>query len=120
MTVTVFNSQDRDSRNGMGSFCLVSVRKKKCFRKYTEYIKTQEDDCLLRIESITSSFKALLCELMNVACLDANAAVSPGALKRSAELLASAVDVVRTGLNDFSNFLQVKALRNFTLGSYPF
>lgn len=77
-------------------------------------MKTAEPDCLLRIESSSAGFQALLCELLWRTCLDSIA------LHAAVSGIESGAEHVRKGLNDFSSFLQVKALCNFTLGSYPF
>ncbi|KAK3930600.1 Hermansky-Pudlak syndrome 1 protein-like protein [Frankliniella fusca] len=82
-------------------------------RKYIEYMKTAEPDCLLRIESSSAGFQSLLCELLWRACLDSIA------LRAAVSGIESGAEHVRKGLHDFSSFLQVKALCNFTLGSYP-
>ncbi|XP_026289736.1 BLOC-3 complex member HPS1 [Frankliniella occidentalis] len=80
-------------------------------RKYIEYMKTTEPDCLLRIESSSAGFQSLLCELLWRTCLDSIA------LRAAVSGIESGADHVRKGLHDFSSFLQVKALCNFTLGS---
>ncbi|KAJ1525914.1 hypothetical protein ONE63_009103 [Megalurothrips usitatus] len=78
-------------------------------RKYIEYMKTAVPDCLLRIESSSAGFQGLLCELLWRTCLDSIA------LHAAVSGIESGADHVRKGLHDFSSFLQVKALCNFTL-----
>lgn len=76
-------------------------------------MKTADADCLLRIESSSAGFQSLLCELLWRTCLDSIA------LHAAVSGIESGAEHVRKGLHDFSSFLQVKALCNFTLGSYP-
>lgn len=83
-------------------------------KKYIDYMKTQELDCVLRIESSTSSFNDNLRDLFHLVCMDASQLV------QSRDVIVSIMKTVKQRLSDFSNFLKVKALRNFTLGSYPF
>ncbi|XP_034233970.1 Hermansky-Pudlak syndrome 1 protein homolog isoform X1 [Thrips palmi] len=80
-------------------------------RKYIEYIKAPLPDCLLRIESSSAGFQSLLCELLWRTCLDSIA------LHAAVSGVESGAEHVRKGLHDFSSFLEVKALCNFTLGS---
>jgi hypothetical protein len=82
-------------------------------KKYLEYIKTTDAECLLRVEASTTPFVEDLKKLLQFTCFD-NKMVDIG---RDAVLAVSGT--VKHRLSDFSSFLKVKALRNFTLGSYP-
>lgn len=83
-------------------------------KKYVEYMKTAEIECILRIESSTTAFIDTLKELLHLILWDTSA-VSQGH-----ETVKTVCNLVKNRLSDFSKFLKVKALRNFTLGSYPF
>jgi Hermansky-Pudlak syndrome 1 protein len=83
-------------------------------RKYQELIKSQDMECILRIESVGVQLMDLLCETFRLVCLD-QAGVS-----HSVDPAKSVARAVRVKLADFIGFLKVKAMRNFTLGSYPF
>lgn len=82
-------------------------------KKYLEYIKTTDSECLLRVEASTAPFVEDLKELLQLTCFD-NKMIDIG---RDAVLAVAST--VKHRLSDFSSFLKVKALRNFTLGSYP-
>jgi hypothetical protein len=82
-------------------------------KKYLEYIKTTEPVCLLRVEASATPFVEDLKELLQFTCFD-NKVLAVG---RDAVLAVAST--VKHRLSDFSSFLKVKALRNFTLGSYP-
>lgn len=82
-------------------------------KKYLEYIKTTDSDCLLRVEASATPFLEDLKELLQFTCFD-NKVLDVG---RDAVLAVAST--VKHRLSDFSSFLKVKALRNFTLGSYP-
>lgn len=83
-------------------------------KKYHEYMKTTDSDCLLRVEASATPFLEDLKELLQSTCFD-NKVLDVG---RDAVLAVAST--VKHRLSDFSSFLKVKALRNFTLGSYPF
>jgi hypothetical protein len=82
-------------------------------KKYVEYIKTADSECLLRVEACTAPFVEDLKLLLQLTCFDSKM-IDVG---RDAVLAVSGT--VKHRLSDFSSFLKVKALRNFTLGSYP-
>jgi hypothetical protein len=82
-------------------------------KKYLEYIKTTDSDCLLRVEASATPFVEDLKELLQFTCFDDKVL----AVGRDAVLAVAST--VKHRLSDFSSFLKVKALRNFTLGSYP-
>lgn len=82
-------------------------------KKYVELVKSRDPECILRIESSTSGFTDTMKELLQLTCFDKNF------LKQGIDVILAVSKLVRQKLNDFSNFLKVKALKNFTLGSYP-
>nr|CAD7263622.1 unnamed protein product [Timema shepardi] len=69
-------------------------------KKYIEYMKTLDTDCILRVESSTNYFVDTLKELLRFTCFD------PGALLMGMTALLSAVEGVRHQLADFSEFLK--------------
>lgn len=83
-------------------------------KKYAELLKTRDLDAILQIESNTSSFVDALKELFRLTCLDKSF------LKQGVDLIITVSRLVSQKLNDFSDFLKVKALKNCTIGSYPF
>lgn len=82
-------------------------------KKYLEYIKTTDSDCLLRVEASTAPFVEDLKELLQFTCFDTKL------LDIGRDAVLAVASTVKHRLSDFSSFLKVKALRNFTLGSYP-
>ncbi|KAI4491580.1 hypothetical protein M0804_002972 [Polistes exclamans] len=83
-------------------------------KKYMELLKSRDPESILQIESNTSGFTDTVKELFRLTCFDRNF------LKQGIDVLTTVGRLVRQKLNDFSDFLKVKALKNFTLGSYPF
>ncbi|XP_035725832.1 Hermansky-Pudlak syndrome 1 protein homolog isoform X3 [Vespa mandarinia] len=80
-------------------------------KKYTELLKSRDPESILQIESNTSGFTDTVKELFRLTCFDRNF------LKQGVDVLTTVGRLVRQKLNDFSDFLKVKALKNFTLGS---
>lgn len=78
-------------------------------RKYLEFLKNPDSECMMRIESSTSSFVDNLKMLFQITCQDEKV------LKEHTKLIESVYQGVKRRLKDFSEFLKVKALRNFTL-----
>jgi hypothetical protein len=83
-------------------------------KKYTELLKSRDPESILQIESNTSSFLDALKELFRMTCLNKNF------LKQGLDVIMTVSRLVCHKLNDFNDFLKVKALKNFTIGSYPF
>ncbi|XP_076759749.1 Hermansky-Pudlak syndrome 1 protein [Xylocopa sonorina] len=83
-------------------------------KKYMDLLKSRDPESILQIESNTAGFTDNLKELYRLTCFDKNF------LKQGVDVLTTVGKLVRQKLNDFSDFLKVKALKNFTLGSYPF
>nr|CAD7587257.1 unnamed protein product [Timema genevievae] len=69
-------------------------------KKYMEYMKTLDTDCILRVESSTNYFVDTLKELLRFTCFN------PGALLMGRTALLSVVEGVRHQLADFSEFLK--------------
>lgn len=80
-------------------------------KKYIEYIKTGELNCIVRVESITTSFTDCLKDLLSYTCWDSSVTT------HGRDSVVAVTSLVKHKLADFSNFLKVKALRNFTMGS---
>lgn len=80
-------------------------------KKYTDLLKSRDPEAILQIESNTSGFTDTMKELLQLTCFDRNF------LKQGLDVLTTVGRLVRQKLNDFSDFLKVKALKNFTLGS---
>ncbi|XP_043508375.1 Hermansky-Pudlak syndrome 1 protein homolog isoform X2 [Frieseomelitta varia] len=80
-------------------------------KKYLDLLKSRDPESILQIESNTSGFTDNLKELYRLTCFDKNF------LKQGVDVLTTVGKLVRQKLNDFSDFLKVKALKNFTLGS---
>lgn len=83
-------------------------------KKYLDLLKSRDPESILQIESNTPTFTDNLKELYRLTCFDKQF------LKQGVDVLTTVGRLVRQKLNDFSDFLKVKALKNFTLGSYPF
>lgn len=80
-------------------------------KKYLDLLKSRDPESILQIESNTSGFTDNLKELYRLTCFDKSF------LKQGVDVLTTVGKLVRQKLNDFSDFLKVKALKNFTLGS---
>ncbi|XP_014486622.1 PREDICTED: Hermansky-Pudlak syndrome 1 protein homolog isoform X2 [Dinoponera quadriceps] len=81
-------------------------------RKYGDLLRTRDPEAVLQIEANTSGLAETLRELLRLTCFDRNF------LKHGLDVLTTVGRLVRQKLNDFNDFLKVKALKNFTLGSY--
>ncbi|RLU22457.1 hypothetical protein DMN91_004735 [Ooceraea biroi] len=82
-------------------------------KKYNDLLRSRDPEVILQIEANTTGFVETLKELLRLTCFDRNF------LKQGIDVLTTVGRLVRQKLNDFSDFLKVKALKNFTLGSYP-
>ncbi|XP_024936234.1 uncharacterized protein LOC107263082 isoform X2 [Cephus cinctus] len=80
-------------------------------KKYMDLLKSRDPESILQIESNTSGFIETMKELFRLTCFDNNF------LKQGTDVIVTVSRLVRQKLNDFSDFLKVKALKNFTLGS---
>ncbi|KAG5333721.1 HPS1 protein, partial [Acromyrmex charruanus] len=79
-------------------------------KKYSDLLRSRDPEVVLQIEANTSGFVETLKELLRLTCFDKNF------LKQGIDVLTTVGRLVRQKLNDFSDFLKVKALKNFTLG----
>lgn len=80
-------------------------------KKYIEFIKNPDSECIVQIESSTTKFLDCLKLLLELTCLDETV------LQEHRPVIESVYLTARDRLKDFSEFLQVKVLRNFTLTS---
>ncbi|XP_029671131.1 Hermansky-Pudlak syndrome 1 protein homolog isoform X3 [Formica exsecta] len=80
-------------------------------KKYSDLLRSRDLEVVLQIEANISGFLETLKELLRLTCFDRNF------LKQGIDVLTTVGRLVRQKLNDFSDFLKVKALKNFTLGS---
>lgn len=80
-------------------------------KKYNDLLRSRDLEVVLQIEANTSGFLETLKELLRLTCFDRNF------LKQGVDVLTTVGRLVRQKLSDFSDFLKVKALKNFTLGS---
>ncbi|KAK0183216.1 hypothetical protein PV327_001277 [Microctonus hyperodae] len=80
-------------------------------RKYMDFFKLHDSDSMLQIESNMPGLIETMKELFRFTCFDRNF------LKIGNDVILTVSRLVRQKFNDFSDFLKVKALKNFTLGS---
>lgn len=66
------------------------------------------------LEATYSSLVKTLRHLLQLTCLDKSV------VSRTYKAACTVADQVRISLADFTNFLKIKAIQNFSLGSYPF
>lgn len=104
---TVSNDVDMSQRRMQARWSFVR-------KKYNELLKSRDPESILQIESNTSSFVDSMKDLFRLTCFDKQF------LKRGTDVIVTSSRLVGQKLVDFSDFLKVKALKNFTLGSYPF
>lgn len=83
-------------------------------KKYTEFIKGSAEEALLRAETSIIGFLDTLKEILKQTCFDRKF------LQSNQKFVEEEANVIRNKLNFFNDFLKVKAVRNFSLGSYPF
>ncbi|XP_020289802.1 Hermansky-Pudlak syndrome 1 protein homolog isoform X2 [Pseudomyrmex gracilis] len=81
-------------------------------KKYNDLLRSRDPEVVVQIEANTSGFVETLKELLRLTCFDRNF------LKQGTDVLTTVGRLVRQKLSDFSDFLKVKAMKNFTLGSY--
>lgn len=83
-------------------------------KKYIDFLKNSVDESLLRAETATLNFLENLKELLSLTAFDRTV------LKPTQKHILNVANIVSERLSNFNNFLKVKAIRNFSLGSYPF
>ncbi|XP_015121031.1 Hermansky-Pudlak syndrome 1 protein homolog [Diachasma alloeum] len=80
-------------------------------KKYLELLKSRDPEAILQIESNISGFIETMKELFKLTCF------SRSFLKHGNDLILTVCRLVKQKFNDFTGFLKVKALKNFTLRS---
>lgn len=83
-------------------------------KKYLDYFKNSVDESLLRAETATLNLLENLKELLSLTAFD------KAVIKPTQKHVQNVANIVTEKLSNFNNFLKVKAIRNFSLGSYPF
>ncbi|KAL7292162.1 hypothetical protein TKK_0014119 [Trichogramma kaykai] len=83
-------------------------------KKYLEIIKSRDPDAILQIEANQTAFTDALRDLFRLTCLDKNF------LKLGTDMITTVSRLVSQKLNDISDFIKVKALKNVDAASYPF
>lgn len=83
-------------------------------KKYQEYLKNASDEALLRAETLALGFLENLKELLSLTSVDGSI------LQASRKHVIEAAKIVKEKLDTFDEFLKVKSIKNFSLGSYPF
>ncbi|XP_034952324.1 Hermansky-Pudlak syndrome 1 protein homolog [Chelonus insularis] len=80
-------------------------------KKYVDFLKLRDSESILQIESNMPGFIDTMKELFRLTCFNRSF------LKTGCDVILTVCRLVRQKFNDFSDFLKVKALKNFTLGS---
>lgn len=83
-------------------------------KKYLDFIKSNSDEALLRAETLALGLLENLKQLLSLTSIDEKIVAS--SQKQTIEV----AKIVSEKLNSYNEFLKVKSIRNFTLGSYPF
>lgn len=82
-------------------------------KKFYELLKSRDPESILQIEANIGGFSETMKELFRLTCFDRSF------LKLGTDVIITVSRLVGQRINDFSDFLKVKALKNFSLGSYP-
>ncbi|KAK9875116.1 hypothetical protein WA026_005909 [Henosepilachna vigintioctopunctata] len=80
-------------------------------KKYTEFLKNSSEEALLKAESMSLGFLANLKELLHLTTMDDNV------LKSNQKNMIEASKVVSDKLDNIKDFVKVKVMKNFSLGS---
>lgn len=83
-------------------------------KKYLDFLKTTSDEALLRAETLALGLLENLKQLLSLMAVDDKILTS------TRNQTAEVAKIVSEKLNSYNEFLKVKSIRNFTLGSYPF
>lgn len=83
-------------------------------KKYIEFIKNASDEALLRAETSAVSLLDNLKNILELTCFDKTFLLS------NVQHVEESALIMQNKLDCFIDFLKVKAIRNFSLGSYPF
>lgn len=82
-------------------------------KKYLEFIKSNSNEALQTAENSTAGLLKILKELLSLTAFDNSV------LYTTQVCLKDITKMVSNKLQNFNEFFKAKALRNFTLGSYP-
>lgn len=83
-------------------------------KKYQEFLKNASEEALLRAETTVIAFLDNLKEILNLTSFDKTF------LHVNRSHVEESANIMKEKLDCFNDFLKVKAIRNFSLGSYPF
>ncbi|XP_045467647.1 Hermansky-Pudlak syndrome 1 protein homolog [Harmonia axyridis] len=81
-------------------------------KKYIEFLKNSSEEALLRAETLALGFLEDLKKLLHLTT------VNDGILQSSQKNVIEAAKLVSEKLNSIKDFVRVKAIKNFSLGSY--
>lgn len=81
-------------------------------KKYVDFFKLCDKELIVKIESNIPGFIEALKELFKITCFDCNT------LDHGIQRVSEITSMVDEKLGEFTEFLQVKAQQNFTMGSY--
>ncbi|XP_970712.2 BLOC-3 complex member HPS1 isoform X2 [Tribolium castaneum] len=81
-------------------------------KKYLDFIKSKSDEALLRAETLALGLLENLKQLLGLTSIDEK--IVESSQKETVEV----AKIVSEKLNSYNEFLKVKSIRNFTLGSY--
>ncbi|XP_044258380.1 Hermansky-Pudlak syndrome 1 protein homolog isoform X2 [Tribolium madens] len=81
-------------------------------KKYLDFIKSKSDEALLRAETMALGLLENLKQLLGLTSIDEKIVES------SQKATIEVAKIVAEKLNSYNEFLKVKSIRNFTLGSY--
>lgn len=105
----------KKSKNNMIETVLKQLNKHWDFmrKKYQEFIKVQSGEALLRGESMTAGLLDIFKEILKVTAYDEEI------MKSTQRAANECSKIVMEKLVLFKDFLKVKAMKHFSLGSYP-
>ncbi|KAI4458729.1 hermansky-pudlak syndrome protein 1 [Holotrichia oblita] len=106
----------KKSKNNMIETVLKQLNKHWDFmrKKYQEFIKIQSAEALLRVESMTAGLLDIFREILKITAYDEEV------MKSTQGAANECSKIVTEKLVLFEDFLKVKAMKHFSLGSYPF
>lgn len=116
LAVKKVNDSLKKNKNVAIDTCHKSLVKKwdSMKKKYVEFLKNSSEEALLRAETLALGFLEDLKDLLHLTT------VNEGILKSSQKNVIEAARLVSEKLNSIKDFVKVKAMKNFSLGSYPF
>lgn len=106
----------KKSKNHTTDNCLKQLTKKweMIRKKYMDFIKNSTDESLLRAETLSLGLLENLKELLSLMSVDGSIVYS------TQKQTKQTAENVSKELNNYKEFFKVKAMKNFSLGSYPF